>query len=388
VEHEEEEEERLMAAVGSAMTLLQLQQFVRDQTQTTIGELPDAIVNTWLQEAFNRTVAYENQWPWFEKTWIVTALPADETHTGYTIEVPGDCNVSAITGFVSRDKGWRLPLTPHVTAQDNWGPYPSTTGGYVAVSVWAGEFILWPNAPTTEALDFSLVGFRYPVDWISEGPAAYPDIDPRLHSALTHFAISLAYAQQEDETLESTYMQRWQTDVNTVRGAVMEPSQDRPLVFGPQRTTPIGNMGYRQRESVIINAPGTPGPPGADAFAYFVYTKSVDHLGIGEVYEQIATLNATLPIDGTYMIGAALTWTLDSVASSAQWRWRINGGNWNENIRQPKDASEKYSDYYAYPDEYTAGALLIEVEAQKTGPSGIFDVQFLDIFAEYKANTA
>ena len=226
-------------------TLLQLRTYVRNQTQTTVGELPDSTIDTYLREAFTRTVAYENQWPWFEKTWPLTQS-ADE----YTIPVPADCNVSAITGLVATGNRWRprLQMMPHITAQDLYGRYVESgvedNANYAAFSVWAKEFVLWPNSSPVEDVTYELTGFRFPVDWIAQGAAAEPDIDPRLHNALAHYAISLAYAQQEDETLESTYMQRWQNDVNTVRGAVMEPSQDRPLVFGPQRIRPIGNQRY------------------------------------------------------------------------------------------------------------------------------------------------
>lgn len=225
---------------ASAMTLADLREYVRTQTQTTAGELPNATIDNYLNEAFNRTIAWENQWPSLEKTWTIT-----QTAGEYTAPVPGDCNVAAITGMISFDQRVRLQLTPHVTAQNVWGEgYRGGYPGYAAFSVWAGEFVFWPNVVHTTDVDYELTGFRFPTDWISEGDAGVPDIDSRLHRALGHYAISLAYAQQEDESLEGTYMMRWQRDVEQIRGAIMEPSQDRPMIFGPHFITPIGNQRY------------------------------------------------------------------------------------------------------------------------------------------------
>jgi hypothetical protein len=123
------------------------------------------------------------------------------------------------------------------------------------------------------------------------------------------------------------------------------------------------------------------------ADVFYDYTKTVDVLDIGEVWEAVGNLNTTLPSDGTYVIGASLTWTYDTTIDSAMWRWRIDGGAWNENSIEPKDVNDKRAQMYAYPDEYVAGSLLIEVEAQKSGAAGTFDVQFLDIFAQRVRDT-
>ena len=85
-----------------------------------------------------------------------------------------------------------------------------------------------------------MTGFRRPIDWIAAGPSAVPDCDERLHRAFAHYAVALAYAQQEDVELENDYMGRWLRDVEMARGAIMEPLRDRPLIMGPHRWSRIG----------------------------------------------------------------------------------------------------------------------------------------------------
>jgi hypothetical protein len=376
-------------------TLAVLRRLVRQQTETTEAELPNVTVDDFLTQAFERTVNAEVQWPYYETSWALLQLAGTTS-----IPVPADAWPPGFMSFLDVEENIRLVQIDPEEAEDRY--FGTTRNSHRAInySVWNDVIQIWPKHIHEEDRSYTLRGFRLPkrfpvvIDGVTDSEQE-PDLDPRLHNCLAHYATALAYIQQEDMELENQYMKRWQNDVELARNVIMEPAHYRPLMMGPSvlYTTPIGpgfrgGAGRSSGPSAFnVAIPGADGTDGTDAFAYFVYSKSVDHLAIGEVYEQIATLNATLPINGTYMIGAALTWTLTSTASSAQWRWRINGGDWNENIRQPKDASEKYSDYYAYPDEYTAGALFIEVEAQKTANPGVFDVQFLDIFAEYKANT-
>jgi len=222
------------------MRLSDLRNYVRRQTQTVASELPDATIDAFLQEAFNRTIAAENQWPYYEKTWQIDQQIGQRKFT-----LPNDVNVPAITGLFSVEPDtkvdYRVELMSHVVAAEQYTEVTATSSARPRhFSVWAREVYLWPALEPTEVTPWALTGFRLPIDWIAVGPESEPDCDPRLHQALAHYAVALAYAQQEDETLESTYMQRWQLDVEAARGAIMEPSQDRPLVMGPHRITPIG----------------------------------------------------------------------------------------------------------------------------------------------------
>lgn len=115
---------------------------------------------------------------------------------------------------------------------------------------------------------------------------------------------------------------------------------------------------------------------------YYDYAKFSDVFNVADTWTAVGSLSATLPSDGVYVLGMSSTWTYDSTTNAAMWRWRINGGTWNENAQEPKDVNDTYTSYYAYPNPYVAGALLVEVEAQKSAAGGTLDVQFLDIFVQ------
>lgn len=117
---------------------------------------------------------------------------------------------------------------------------------------------------------------------------------------------------------------------------------------------------------------------------FYEYAKFTDVLDIGDTWTPVGTLDLNLPANGTYEIGASSTWTFTSTAKSVFTRWRINGGTWNERVQEPKDAGDIYTNYYAFPSEYSTGPFLLEVEMRKEDAVGTLDLLYLDLFMERK----
>lgn len=208
-------------------TLAELRDYVRVQTETTASELPDSTINSYLREAFNRTLGAENRWPFYEESWLLTQGIGQAT-----ITLPGDVNTSSIVSLTDDLSGRRLTLTDHETAEDNYSSASVASGRPMHFSLWGRVITLWPHLTPTTPQTYSLRGYRLPVDWVSLGPSSPPDADDRLHWPLAHYAIALAYLQQEDEVLEATYMARWQRDVEVARRSIMEPARPSPMQMG------------------------------------------------------------------------------------------------------------------------------------------------------------
>ena len=68
-------------------------------------------------------------------------------------------------------------------------------------SVWSNRIFLWPRR-SSHPTPIILRGYRKPLAMF-DAPTGQVDADPRLHQPLAHYAMALAYAQQEDEVLES-----------------------------------------------------------------------------------------------------------------------------------------------------------------------------------------
>ena len=210
-------------------------------------ELPDAILNVYLQEAFDRTMAYDNRWPRYETTWPLAKVVGSDT-----ITLPADLNIPAIISVVSATNHFRLTMINHENAEKGFAPVyqdGSAVGTPIYYSLWGGQMYLWPRADTNLSHDLLLRGYRQPV-W-SNGASDIPDLDTRLHATLAYFAISLAYAAQEDEILEGVYLARWERDLRAQMRTMLEPIHHRPLVL--HGGAPVGGV-----SSYVIIPPGTP----------------------------------------------------------------------------------------------------------------------------------
>jgi len=200
-----------------------LRAVVRTQTQTDAADLPDPTIDTFLQQAFERTINAESRWPFYASTWELTQDP-----DMVTMPLPGDVNPPGIRTLTDKHDGVRLGMVPHEYAESVY-THVVATGRSLMYSVWGSTVYLWPSIAFSEPHTYVLRGYRKPLVWINPTTNA-PDCDERLHMPLTNFATAMAYAQQEDEILEATYMVRWQGDVELAHKAIMEPVHHRPLV--------------------------------------------------------------------------------------------------------------------------------------------------------------
>lgn len=210
--------------------------YVWRQTDTTEFDLPAATVAIYLEEAFQRTIAAENRWPFYEQTWEVI-VPAGSASGSLDIDV----NVPAVMSVTHKIEGYKLEQIDQTEAELRFGSDLGTTpsGTYIWYSFWGDKINFWPKTAAPADTVYIVRGYRKPL--VAFAPDGKIDADPRLHRPLAHYAIALAYAQQEDEVLERTYMERWQRDVEIVRRAIMDPTKNRPIVMhGNFPRTPIG----------------------------------------------------------------------------------------------------------------------------------------------------
>ena len=127
----------------------------------------------------------------------------------------------------------------------------------------------------------------------------------------------------------------------------------------------------------ILSTSDSGGSPDIDRT--YDYTKVVDYLDIGDVYEPIATLVTPERSSGTYEVKLTLTWNLSVANKSVYIRWRSNGGAWNEAISEPKDTTDQVMNTYFYPTEFAGGVMTIDLEVRKEDQLGTLDIYFLDV---------
>ena len=112
----------------------------------------------------------------------------------------------------------------------------------------------------------------------------------------------------------------------------------------------------------------------------FDTAKAIDTLNVPETYTNILTLTTPERAEGEYMLSFSGTYSFDRTTESVYVRFRVDGGNWNEGVSEPKDVSDISRLFYQYPAQYTQGVHTIEFEARKESAQGTFNFLFLDIY--------
>lgn len=226
------------------MNLQFLRDYIRTQLDMDEEELPNALLDSYLDEAYNRTVSMETRWPFFEAYFEVAQTPDFGA-----IVLPAECNVNQIASVVDADTGKRLVQIGNEAAEDGFNATNKAAGAAAYYSVWGNMIHLWPRVAVEIEVHLFVRGYRNPTNWIALGASGEVDADPRLHILLAHYAIALCYAQQEDEVLEDVYMKRWQMSFAAARAAICAPRHHRPLVFNsglgvgsPPSPEPIWNL--------------------------------------------------------------------------------------------------------------------------------------------------
>jgi hypothetical protein len=223
-----------------------IKSYVRNHLEMDEEELPDGLLNIYLQDAFDRTMAYDNRWPRYETTWELSQVPGSDD-----ITLNPEINRPSIMSVISTVDGYRLVMISPENAEQTYlnGNITVITGAPIYYSLWHDKMQLWPR-PAESALPYglSIRAYRQPV-W-TNGASDVPDLDERLHITLAYYAMGLVYAQQEDEILEGVYMARWQRDLSQQMKTILEAPHHRPLVLNGGAT--IGGV-----PSYVINPPVT-----------------------------------------------------------------------------------------------------------------------------------
>ena len=241
------------------MNLQQMRDLVRAQLDLDDTDLPDVLLDAYLQEGYDRVLELEQRWPFFAFEWDID-FAADGT-----AQMPVDCR------FIE------MMITPDGRLLDRMGDreavlsYPPGQGGVGNPSSWSRlNRALYLLPPPGSIYPIHITGFRAGSNWIGVvGASGECDCDRRLHIPICWYACSLGYAQQEDEVLEQTYLNRYKEGAAQARDAIMQvsPAQPKQVAYTsyPKR---VGFGGSVASNGLILSVPGPqgktgpPGPPG------------------------------------------------------------------------------------------------------------------------------
>lgn len=221
-----------------------MRDLVRTQLDLDDTDLPDVLLDAYIQEGYDRVLELEQRWPFFESEWDVNftdgkgTMPVDSRH---------------IEMMITSD-GRLLPRISSRLAVMSFPPGNTQSGnpGYWTRLNRSLRLLPAPSVLTT----IQATGYRMGSDWIAVvGASGECDCDRRLHIPICWYACSLGYAQQEDEVLEATYLNRFKESSAQARDIIMRPNPIQPhqVAWTHYPTRASGPGGPAQ---LVFNVPG------------------------------------------------------------------------------------------------------------------------------------
>ena len=204
------------------MNLQDIRDLVRSTLDVEADELPDELLDQFIRDGYNRAVQAETRWPFFEDSWSV-AVVAD------TAEYVLASDVGILVSVYDTDTEQRLKRLDTSIAEANFGSN-TTAGDPLYWTEWGNSITFWPTPISDRTV--TLRGYRKPTDWVTSGASTEVDADDRLHLPIAYYALSLAYAQQEDEVLEATYLNRFRESLELARQDIMRTTEYHPIILG------------------------------------------------------------------------------------------------------------------------------------------------------------
>lgn len=215
-----------------AMTLTSIRSLVRDISDLDATDLPNSLLDTYVREGFQRIVALERQYPFYEEEYTLTTVANTQT---YTISTLGDIReIISITDTSS--SGVRLQMIAHDDAEETWLGDANVASRPLFYTIWKKKIYLWPKPAGIYTL--TVRAYRNPLyTWLDSILVAV-DADEWFHVQLAYFVLARVFQRQEDPQMSAMYMQSFEQGVGISRRDVMATPSARPLILSGGRIAP------------------------------------------------------------------------------------------------------------------------------------------------------
>ena len=206
------------------MNLTQIRSKIREIVDLDIQDVSDTLLNMYIKDGFERIIALERRWPFYQKTFNLNTV---EDQRAYAINIVGDGNLREITSVVDTSTtGNRLEYISYDDAESVWvGSYDQSSRP-LYFTFWQEQIHFWPKPDGIYPL--VVRGYRKSNDW-SASDSTEVDADTRLHQPLVYYGVAQVYQLQEDIELASFYRQSFDEAVRLAAADIMRPPSQRPL---------------------------------------------------------------------------------------------------------------------------------------------------------------
>lgn len=171
-----------------ALTRQELRNYVREYYDLDITEMPDSLVDIWLNDGFRRAKRATPRWTFYEFVGSFTTISGVAAYTLSGVDLTL-LSVDRVVG-----ENFDLDWLDATTAESQWLPESETAGKPFRFSIWGNAIRLWPKPDA--AYDIFVRGYKQ-AKWAADA-GAIPDIPEEFHELIGTWAVSRAAAQQDD----------------------------------------------------------------------------------------------------------------------------------------------------------------------------------------------
>jgi len=224
-----------------ALSLQQIRDYVRAALDLEIEDMPDVLLDMYIREGSKRIERAEPRWPFYEvlTSWPLTVNP----FLAYPL-TSIVANLDQVAS-ISLENFGPLKWVGADVYSELQAQSPDAAGRPVYYTQWGVNLLFHPTVDAT--YNTIVRGYRSATDWVAAGAGEQPDMPDELHNTVATWALSKAYAQQEDPELSALYERQFADELNEFRRRLLVTPPQQPLVLNGGALRNDNNMLMRPR---------------------------------------------------------------------------------------------------------------------------------------------
>ena len=226
------------------MTATEIKTYVRDHLDVDDTDIPDSLLNVWMQDAVIRIISFFDESPvWLQVERTFTTSPNVQSYDLEDTLGLGSIEAPILLPLQSIDdvRGPHYSLLPrsHRQVRESYQGIV-TSGRPLEFSQWGTKLFLWPKPADAEV--YSVLGIRRPDwDWLTvtaTNPNPTPDLPEEFHPLVAQWALSRGYAQQDDPDMANLYRGEFGAELSNIASRWMGDVTASPMIMngGNMRT--------------------------------------------------------------------------------------------------------------------------------------------------------
>jgi hypothetical protein len=214
------------------MTLGDIRTFVRSFPDLDETDLPNAVLDPLIREGATKIATRSDHWVFYQLESTLTTVAATESYAFSAID--DTYTFRTVTDLIGEN--WLLRPRTHVDARKRH--ISASNAEPRTWSQWGQSIYLWPT-PDDE-YSITVIGYRQQTDWSANGAGAEPDLPDELHELVAKWALSLAYAQQDDLGAAQQRADEFERQISDIESQFLSDVAAPMILGGGERSYTLG----------------------------------------------------------------------------------------------------------------------------------------------------